>query len=217
MTPIHHITHIENLPTILREGALLCDREAQRRGLCSRSIAYDTIKQRRSVHPVKKLLSGPVAAGGVLADYVPFYFANRSPMLLAIHKGQVTAYQGGQSNIVYMVSSVEMVVRSKRVWCFTDGHALEGVTEFFDQFEELSKVDWAAVETWKWGGKWLLNDPDIKRRKQAEFLVHERFPLQLIERIGVENRTMADKARAILSEAEQNLHVTVEPRWYHNV
>src|SRR5262249_43695282 len=154
-------------------------------------IAYDTIKQRRSVRLVKKLLGGPVAAGGVLADYVPFYFSNRSPMLLAIHKGQVPGYQNGQSNIVYLVSSSERVAQSDLVWCFSDGNAVESVTEFFDRLEELSRVDWNAVQTWKWGGRWLLNDPDIKRRKQAEFLVHERFPLELVEQIGVMNPAMA--------------------------
>lgn len=31
MTPIYHIPHIKNLPAILREDALLCDAEAERR------------------------------------------------------------------------------------------------------------------------------------------------------------------------------------------
>ena len=51
-------------------------------------------------------------------------------MLLAIHKRCVPAYQGGQADVVYLVSSVETVARSDRVWCFTDGHAVEAVTEF---------------------------------------------------------------------------------------
>lgn len=217
MTPIYHITHVDNLRAIFRERALLCDREAQRRGLCSQTIAYDSIKQRRTVRPVKKLLGGAVAAGGALADYVPFYFTNRSPMLLAIHKGQVPGYQNGQSSIVYLVSSAETVAKSDRFWCFTDGHAVEGVSEFFDRIEELPKVDWNAVRTWKWGGKWLLADPDIKRRKQAEFLVHERFPLELVEQVGVMNPATAEKVAGILRETELTLRVTVQLGWYHNV
>lgn len=217
MTPIYHITHVDNLPAILRERGLLCDRAAQNRGVCSQTIAYDTIKQRRSVRRVEKLLGGAVAAGGTLADYVPFYFTNRSPMLLAIHKGQVPGYQGGQSSVVYLVSSAEAVAKSDRVWCFTDGHAVEGVTECFDRIEELPKVDWNAVKTWKWGGKWLLADPDIKRRKQAEFLVHERFPLELIERVAVMNQAIAKKVADLLREAGQTMRVTVQLEWYHNV
>ena len=119
--------------------------------------------------------------------------------------------------MVYLVSSAEAVAQSDRVWCFTDGHAVEGVTEFFDGIEELPKVDWNAVRTWKWGGKWMLADPDIKRRKQAEFLVHERLPLELIEQIGVMNSAMAEKVTGLLREAGQTLRVTVQLEWYHNV
>lgn len=86
MTPIYHITHIKNLAVILREDGLVCDAEAERSGLCQQSLAYETIKDRRKRRRVETLNGQPVAAGGVLADYVPFYFTNRSPMLGAIHR-----------------------------------------------------------------------------------------------------------------------------------
>jgi hypothetical protein len=206
MTPIYHITHVDNLPGIVREGGLVCDQESVRRGLCSQSIAYAAIKQRRQERRVES----------VLADYVPFYFTQRSPMLLAIHKGQVQDYQGGQSDVVYLVSSVETVAASGVRWCFTDGHAVERVTEFFDRIEDLARVDWRAVATWKWGGRWLLNDPDIKRRKQAEFLVHGRFPLHLVNEIAVIDRSMTSRVAPLLA-GSQTPRVTVQPGWYHNV
>ena len=156
MTPIYHITHIANLPRILQEDGLLCDVEAERRGLCMQSIAYDAIKERRKRRRVENLAGQPVAAGGVLTDYVPFYFSNRSPMLGAIHKGHVPAYQGGQQDVVYLVAHVEPVVASLPNCCFTDGHAVEAVTDFFSNLGDLSHVDMQAVETWKWGGQWLL-------------------------------------------------------------
>ena len=159
MTPIYHITHIANLPKMLQEDGLLCDAEAERRGLCAQSIAYDTIKERRKRWPVKNLAGQPVAAGGVVADYVPFYFSNRSPMLGAIHKGFVPAYQGGQRDVVYLMAHAESVAAAAPNWCFTNGHAVEAVTDFYSQLQDLNQVDWEAVKTWRWGGRWLLNDP----------------------------------------------------------
>jgi hypothetical protein len=67
VTPIYHITHVANLPAILGEDGLVCDAEAELRGLCQQSIAYDTIKERRKRRAVETLTGQPVAAGGVVA------------------------------------------------------------------------------------------------------------------------------------------------------
>jgi hypothetical protein len=215
MTPIYHITHIKNLPAILREDGLLCDAEAERRGLCAQSIAYNSIKERRKRRRVETLHGQPVAAGGVVADYVPFYFCNRSPMLGAIHKGSVPGYQGGQRDVVYLDTHAEQATALPN-WCFTDGHAVEAPTEFFSDLQHLNRVDWKAVQTWRWGGKWRLADPDITRRKQAEFLVHGQFPWMLFQSIGVLDATMAAQVRAALADAAHKPRVTIEPNWYYN-
>ncbi|HEY5297264.1 MAG TPA: DUF4433 domain-containing protein [Verrucomicrobiae bacterium] len=194
----------------------VCDAEAERHGLCKQSIAYDNIKERRKRWPVQTLAGQSVAAGGVLADYVPFYFSNRSPMLGAIHKGHVPAYQGGQRDVIYIVARAESVAAAGLVWCFTDGHGVEKVTEFYERLADLTRVDWDAVRTWRWGGKWLLADPDIMRRKQAEFLVHQRFPWTLVERIGVLDAAMATQVRAALAGATHQPSVTIERNWYYD-
>lgn len=214
MTPIYHITHFDNLPGILAEGGLVCDAEAARRGLCKRSIAHADIKDRRARRSVEKLLFGNVGAGGVLADYVPFYFANRSPMLYSIHTGHVTGYQGRQNDVVYLASAVEAVAQTKLVWCFTNGHAVEGVTEFYDRIEELTEVDWDTIKDWSWRN--TLQDPDRKRRKQAEFLVHQRFPWELVSQIGVISGPLADRVKSVIAGQGHCPHVTVERSWYYD-
>jgi hypothetical protein len=216
MTLIHHITHIANLPAIIREGAIVCDVEAGRRELCTQSIAYDQIKDRRRRRAVATLAGRPLAAGGTLPDYVPFYFSNRTPMLGAIHQGLVPAYQGGQADVVYLVSSAEAVAANDARWCFTDGHAVEAVTEFFDDLRHLNRIDWDAIRTWRWGGRWLLDNPDVKRRKQAEFLVHGRFPWRLVERVAVLDAAMARRVQAALAGVTHRPQVTTEPNWYFN-
>lgn len=93
MPPIYHITSVDNLPGIIKAGGLLCDRDAK--NIQFVSIAHKRIKERR----LKKKV--PIGAGGVLADYVPFYFAPRSPMLFTINKGNVEGYARGQQPIVH--------------------------------------------------------------------------------------------------------------------
>jgi len=213
---IHHITHIEHLARIIAEGGLVCDADAATCNLCSKSIAYGSIKERRAMTKVQNLRGEKIAAGGMLSDYVPFYFCNRSPMLGAVHKGLIPDYAGGQREIIYLVASAEAVAKTNLTWCFTDGHGIEGLTEFYDDLTELTKIDWNAVETWRWGGRWLEIDPDVKRRKQAEFLVHAKFPWELIERIAVLDRSTAAKVREIISGVGHQPRVTIESNWYYD-
>ena len=73
MTFIYHITHADNLPSIVQEEGLWCDNEMARRTLSHLGIAHAHIKARRARTTV------PVAPGDCLADYVPFYFGPRLP------------------------------------------------------------------------------------------------------------------------------------------
>jgi hypothetical protein len=133
--PIYHITHLDNLARIIRTNGLWCDGERVRLGFDSVGIAHASLKTRRSQTPV------PVAAEGTLNDYVPFYFAVRSPMLYSIHTGFVEGYDGGQKRVIYLVSSMEQVEKGDRKWCFTDGHAVESFTRFFDDRDKIDKIN----------------------------------------------------------------------------
>ncbi len=96
---VYHITHVSNLPSILA-GGLLCDDASAQLKQSPMGIAYASLKARRA----RKVV--PVI-GGTLSSYVPFYFCNRSPMLAAISRQRVDAYQGGQNPIIYLVSTVQ--------------------------------------------------------------------------------------------------------------
>lgn len=208
-TKIYHITHIKNLPQIIHSGGMWASSKLGEQKISAQEIAYSTLKQRRAGKQV------PLAAGGTLADYVPFYFANRSPMLYAIHKNQVPDYTDGQGKILYLVSSVGAVIGSSCQWCFTDGHAVEAWSQFFCTQEDLSTcVNWKVIASWSWRN--TVMEPDRKREKQAEFLVHQFFPWGLVEAIGVQNRQMKQNVIDVLAtQASPCPQVSVEPKWYY--
>lgn len=211
--PIYHITNIDNLPRIIQTGGLWCDAERLRQGFECVGIAHESLKQRRARTPVRDRGGEAVAAGGVLADYVPFYFASRSPMLYSIHRGNVVGYAGGQANVVYLVVSIEQAVAGDRAWCFTDGHAVEAMTEFLTDTEHLNTIDWGAVRAQIWYN--TPDDPDRKRRKQAEFLIHGSVPWDWIHRIGVIDQGRSQRVREIIAGAPHQPEVTIEPGWYY--
>jgi hypothetical protein len=74
--------------------------------------------------------------GGALGEYVPFYFGPLSPMLLNIKTGYRGITQRPQRDIIYIACKVSDVVRHCPNWCFTDGHAKNKITTFYNTLEK---------------------------------------------------------------------------------
>jgi hypothetical protein len=208
MTAIFHITHIRNLPNILRNGGLWCDHTVSERNLAHVGIAHQHIKDRRAQKRV------PCAPGGVVADYVPFYFAPRSPMLYVISRGGVADYAEGQRPILHLVTSAEIIQAANLPFVFSDGHAEMDISRFFTSLRDLDKIDWKIMSEKYWND--TDEDGDRKRRRQAEFLVHQFFPLTLFETIGVINRELANQVTALLQPLAQKPVVKIERTWYYD-
>src|SRR5215203_696208 len=94
--PLFHITAMPNLESIVRSGGLLPKARLSHGGLRHADIAYQNIQGRRAMKVVPK---GP---GGVIHDYIPFYFAPRSPMLRTINSGNVPGCDYRQDDIVHL-------------------------------------------------------------------------------------------------------------------
>ena len=206
-TELFHITALENIESILRCKAVYSVSKSNELKLCHTSIAYPKIQDRRAKFPV------PLTPNGFVHDYVPFYFAPRSPMLYAIHQGVVDGYSKGQENIIYLVSSVESVAASNLRYVFTDGHAIMQLSEYYNQLSDLNQVDWDIMKRQYWND--TIDDGDRKRRRQAEFLVYEMLPLANIHQIVV----MDSRAEQIVvektCEVGTNIPVRVTRDWYY--
>lgn len=210
MPRIYHIKHADTLGGIIKEGGIWCDRECQCRELRGTAVGYTHIKERRMRRSV------PLPPRGTLGDYVPFYFAPRSPMLYVIHHGGNPEYDGGQTPIVHFVSSVEAVAAARPAlrWLFTDGHAEVALSDYYDDVRKLDEViDWDVMRSTYWND--TQQDGDRKRRRQAEFLVHRFLPWELVSTIGVVNRAMADRVEQVLADSRHRPVVAVAPEWYY--
>jgi hypothetical protein len=210
MTCIYHITHISNLPCIIAAGGLWCDTVRSAKvasGATVIGIAHQHIKERRARKVVNRV------AGGTLADYVPFYFAPRSPMLFTISRGNVAGYAGGQEQVIHLVSTVELASGLSNPWCFTDGHADMEISKQYDDLASLDNVDWDIMKEIWWND--TMNDGDRKRRRQAEFLVHHAFPWTAITEIGVISEKIAGHIQAAMNGAVHQPAVVVRSDWYY--
>jgi hypothetical protein len=207
-TAIYHITHVNNLDPILLHGCLLAGNAIQRSNVAHRSIAYPSIQDRRA------RVSVPCGPGGTLHDYVPFYFAPRCPMLYTINRGNVEGIQD-QQPIIHLASTAEAVQAGGQQFVFTDGHGVMQFTGFFDNLADLNRVDWQVMRSRYWRD--TQQDPDRKRRRQAEFLVYDGLRWNLISEIGVYNRGTECKVLAELARGHVQHRPVVRIRrdWYY--
>ena len=206
-TPIFHISPIENLRMILETGELRAKRALDQEDTGYTNITHQTIQDRRAHTLV------PCGPRGVLHDYVAFYFGPRSPMLFTISKGNVEGFAGGQQSIVHLVSTVQAVQAAGLGFVFTDGHGIMAITDFYDDPAQLDEVDWPLMNSRYWFD--TDDDSDRKRRRQAEFLVHHRFPVPLIHGIGVINQQKKTETEALLVEFDLAIPVAASPGWYY--
>lgn len=205
-TLIYHITHINNLPSILNLGGLIANGRLRQQQINYLDIAHGHIQDRRATKPV------PCSNRGFLHDYVPFYFAPRSPMLYAICKGNVEGYAEGQNPVIHLVTEAEAIAANNLAFAFTDGHAVMAYADFYDDLQRLDAIDWTLMKSKYWSN--TLEDPDRKFRRQAEFLVHQFCPWTLITELGVINNTIQTQVVQILQNFKQQIPVKVYPSWY---
>jgi ssDNA thymidine ADP-ribosyltransferase, DarT len=207
-TSIYHVTHLRNLRSIIDAGGLMAKNALDLRQINYADIAHQSIQDRRAIVRV------PCGAEGVLHDYVPFYFAPRSPMLYTIKMGNVEGYQEGQNPVIYFVCEAESISSTGIEFAFTDGHAIMGYSSFYNDLNVLDDViDWNVMKTNYWAD--TDEDGDRKRRRQAEFLVHQICPWHLIREIGVNNSQMKGKVEELLQNVNYCPPVRVYSSWYY--
>lgn len=211
---IYHIVHMDRLPSIIASNGLLCDAVVVAHAAPGTTIGMSSIKKRR--------LESLTLASHVdlyVGQCVPFYFCTRSIMLFLIHCANHPElnYRGGQGPIVHLEAdlydTVAWAQQQGKRWAFTLSNA--GAYYFEDRanLAQLHEINWAAVQTNRWSGNGI--DPAIKEGKQAEFLIENDFPWQLVERIGVQSRTVYQQVMNNLPANGHRPPVDVKPDWYY--
>jgi ssDNA thymidine ADP-ribosyltransferase, DarT len=203
---VYHITHVDNLASIMESGGLDCDNGCAQAGRVPVSIAYSSLKEQRARTAVG------VAAGGTLADYVPFYYAPRSPMLHTIWRGNVTEYDGPQDEIMHLVCDVESLAMPGR-FVIINRHPITALAEQFDDLSALDDLDWPLMKAIMWRD--TDADGDRKFRRQAEFLVHQHVSIEAIRTVGAMTDTIAARAATVLAALPNPPPVFRRRDWYY--
>lgn len=197
---LYRITHIKNIPHIIKYG-----------------ITHSTsLKANPDFVPIgdNSLISSRKKIkfnNKLLGDYIPFYFAIRTPMLYVIQNGLNMVSSIPAEDIVYCVSSIQKILDQGLDFIYTDGHAVNKLSSLYsknDINEIENKVDFKAIKKKYWNQE---NDLDLKRRKEAEFLVVGDIEVNSILGYVVYNEHVRNK---MISYGVNAAHIKIDSKYY---
>ena len=214
---LFHITAIANLPRICAAGMLVAKKRSADAGIDYQNIAHKGAQGARAIRAL------PDPPGGVVHDYVPFYFAPRSPMLRAIEGGKVADCQWRQADIIHFETTVTRVTAGGKPFVFFDRNATLPYSQPYTDLARLDAVAWDLLTEYpQLDGfcKYWHDRPAVARhadrmeRRQAEFLVKDAVDLTQLTRLGVVDEQRAAQVSTILEAARVDLRVDVMRDWY---
>jgi ssDNA thymidine ADP-ribosyltransferase, DarT len=201
---IFRITHFANAPWILDHG-LNC-RSASESDPNYVEIGNPELIEKRTHRQV------PIPPGGVLSDYIPFYFTPHSPMLLNIKTGYQGLTRRPMSEIVILVSSLPALAQRGITFVFTDRHAYLQMASFFSDLAQLDCIPWELLRNRDFRRD--VSDPGKFERYQAEALVHRHLPVASLSGIICYGDAQKTALQAEVEKRGQSLQVVVKPDCY---
>ena len=232
---IYHVTHISNLAGVLSRGALLADASKAWEGRPAVDISSaETRESRRAI-----LVSGQGSLS--VAKYVPFFLSPDASVWDSIRAHNddprlaLDAHGSAPFDFVILVSTVKKALDAQAATetstetstetdaeptdaanaaadesgsaaasvVATDGDATGALTRFGASREDAERV----LRT-------LRADPDSAAILEAEFLVEEAFPYELVTLIGVANDKVREAVKPILAASSHRPKVAVYPPWF---
>ena len=126
---------------------------------------------------------------------------------------QPRRYRGGQAPIVHLEAdlhgAIEWADTGGRPWAFSLSNAGARYTEFRRQIDDLEELDWEAIAAQD------FRRQEVKEAKQAEFLIHEAFPFELFDRIGVRSPDVAEHVTSAITDMARRPAVEIRADWYY--
>jgi O-acetyl-ADP-ribose deacetylase (regulator of RNase III) len=179
ISSLFYITHIENLPSILKHG-ILSHSQVE-----ARKIPYTAIYDSGIVSNRKEKKTSD---GRSLWDYANVYLQPRNPMMYRV------VHEKGRKNLA--VVAVRPDVLSGSGVRLTDGNAANGPTQDYSVSEGLKVIQsqWSVIQAEYW-----RPDDGSKRKIMAECLVPDTIQAEHILSIYVADQDAKKRADELLS------------------
>ena len=178
----YHMTHYTNIENILKYGLFSHNNE-----LVEEHIDNEEVNDRRQkIEPIHKKS---------LHSYVPLYFNPKNPMLY-VNKDQ-------QQDIVIFAFSKKLILKHNAI--FTDGNAAVKRTKFFNDLNDLDKLNWKCLHS-----KYWTDFEDGKREIMAEVLIQNKIDIFYLEKIYCYDM----ETKEYILSIDDNLYIEINKNFY---
>jgi hypothetical protein len=216
---VYHLTHISNLAAILRDGCLFAHAALTTRPAVDIS-APATRESRRDA-----IVAGTERS---VAEYVPFFLSPNATVWESIRAESadprlaLDAHGSEAFDFVMLVSTVKKINDGLAATA-TDASATDDETPLVPSLVAVTNGDAAGTLT-RFGAtpataermlQTLRAEVDGEMILEAELLVPDAVPIELVTLIGVCNDNVRETVRGILKSSAFKPKVAVYPPWFH--
>ena len=202
---IFRVTHVDNLPWILKNGLYCASSPVQDPDFVS--IGNQDLIEKRRGRAIQ------IPPYGTLGDYVPFYFTPYSPMLYNITTGYNGITRRTNREIAILVSSLHCVQSVGCRFVFSDRHAYLELAAFSSNLDDLREmVPWKQLQERNFRRD--PENPDNFDQYQAEALIHQHLPPHGLLGLVCYDDDIATSLQHQISERSLELKVHARPGWY---
>lgn len=196
--------HWQNVEHVLRNG--ICCKGHENADPNYVNIGHKQLIEDRNEYDIEG-----VDGAGNLGEYVPFYFAGHSPMLLQIMSGRnAQVEQRPQNDIVFLLSSFDLIKQHHLEFVFSDMHAKRALARFYNNEEAFKHLKWHVIKS----RDWKNTEEDFSRMdyKQAEFLVRNIVPVGCISHIVVYTEERKQYFFELVKRLNLDIEIAVDVR-----
>ncbi|TFB72734.1 DUF4433 domain-containing protein [Cryobacterium glaciale] len=217
---VYHLTHISNLASILRDGRLCSNAALTARPAVDISAA-STRETRRDARVAD--------ADRSVAEYVPFFLSPNATVWESVRAEQadprlaLDAHGSEAFDFVMLVSTVKTINDGLAALAAAPADATDDETPRVPSLVAVTNGDAAGTLT-RFGAtpataermlQTLRAESDGAMILEAELLVPDAVPMELITLIGVCNDNVRESVRGILKSSAFKPKVAVYPPWFH--
>jgi hypothetical protein len=201
---IFRITHVNNMPWILRNGIHCKNSSVRDPNFVNIGNAELIVKRNARRMPFDYTRT--------LSDYIPFYFTPKSPMMYNIRTGYGGITQRRNSEIAIMVTSLPKLQEVGSEFVYSDRHAYLTAATFQSDLADVGCVDWELLQRSDFRRD--PEDPEKVERYQAEALIYRHLPVENLLGIAACNNQVRGRIADMVQDAHKEVPVAVRTAWY---